>query len=312
MVKPVWLSDLPRGRLQANAPLAKRTWLKVGGEAEWLFTPEDVHDLVSVMKQYPADAPLFLLGNGTNTLIRDGGLEGLVVQLGAGFAQISSIDPHRIQAGARVRSIKLAQECARLGLGGMSFLAGIPGTVGGALAMNAGAHGGETFDHLESLQWMNRGGQIRHYPKTELSHGYRFCSLRGGIFLSAIFCCPKRETSELEEEIVAVQNRRAETQPVGEATGGSTFVNPMEASPVNGEVKHAWQWIDEAGCRGLRVGGAEVSEKHCNFLINRGGATAADFESLAEEVRTRVRENFGVKLEWEIRREGRSIAEVNS
>ncbi|NQY81700.1 MAG: UDP-N-acetylmuramate dehydrogenase [Alphaproteobacteria bacterium] len=299
-----WLKRLPCGSVRENAPLAKRTWLKVGGAAQVLFIPEDAKDLALVLRQYPVDAPLFCLGVGSNTLIRDGGITALVVQLGGGFAEIHQLDGHRLQTGARGRSVQVAKKAAEWGLGGLSFLAGIPGSIGGALAMNAGAYGGEIFDQLESIQWMDRGGVIHHLPKSELEHGYRHCGLKEGIFISAVFCCPCRVPAELQAEIAAVQQRRAETQPVGVATGGSTFVNPMQDSPITGDRRHAWQWIDAAGCRGMRVGGAEISEKHCNFMINAGGASAADFEILAETVRERVRAQFGIELQWEIRREG--------
>ena len=299
-----WLHTPPRGTLRDHAPLANRTWLKVGGAAELLFIPEDSEDLSLLLAQYPSDAPLFCLGAGSNTLIRDGGLPALVVQLGAGFGAIKQLDDHRLQAGAWARSLKVAKKAAGFGLSGLSFLAGIPGSIGGALAMNAGAHGGETFDHLESLQWMDRDGVIQHLPKRDLEYSYRHCGLTGGIFLSAIFCCPRKETTLLEAEIVAVQQRRADTQPIAVATGGSTFVNPTQVSPTTGDVRHAWEWIDAAGCRGLRIGDAMISEKHCNFMINTGKASAADFEVLGETVRARVLEQFGITLEWEIRREG--------
>ena len=269
-----WLQRPPRGVLLRHAPLAKRTWLKVGGVADLLFIPEDAEDLSVLLAQYPYDMPIFCLGAGSNTLIRDGGIPALVVQLGKGFGDIRQIDDYRLQAGAAVRSLKVARKAADCGLAGLSFLAGIPGSVGGALAMNAGAHGGETFDHLESLQWMDRGGRIQHLPKHDLEYGYRHCALEGGIFLSAVFCCPHQKSEVLHGEIAAIQQRRRETQPVAVATGGSTFVNPAQVSPINGEVRRAWQWIDAAGGRGLRVGGAMISEKHCNFMINTGGASA--------------------------------------
>ena len=299
-----WLKTPPRGVLRAHAPLAKRTWLKVGGVAEVLFIPEDAEDLSMLLAQYPDDAPLFCLGAGTNTLIRDGGIPALVVQLAQGFGKIQRLDDHRLQVGASARSLKVAKKAADFGLAGLGFLAGIPGSVGGALAMNAGAHGGETFDHLESLHWMDRSGAIQHIPKHDLEYGYRHCGLKDGIFLAAIFCCPLGNPEVLHEEIAAVQKRRQDTQPVAVATGGSTFVNPVQVSPVNGETQSAWQWIDAAGCRGLRIGGAMISEKHCNFMINTGSASAADFEALGEEVRARVQNLFGIRLEWEIRRQG--------
>ena len=299
-----WLNHSPAGVLKSAAPLRHRTWLKVGGQASLLFLPKDQDDLQVLLAAYPADAPLFCLGVGSNTLIRDGGLDALVVHLGQPFAQMLRLDSHRFLVGAGARSLSVARQAATWGLGGLSFLAGIPGSIGGALAMNAGAHGGETFDQLQAIHWIDRQGKLHHTDKADIEYGYRYCGLRGGVFVAAIFCCPSSSPDKLDAEIAAIQRRRQETQPQGVRTGGSTFKNPTQPSPQDGTVKSAWQWIDAAGCRGLRVGGAMMNEKHCNFMINIGTASATDLETLGETVRQRVCSHAGITLEWEIHRVG--------
>lgn len=290
-----------RGRLKSNALMSEITWFRVGGPAQLLYTPADEADLSYFFKQMPAPLKVTVVGLGSNLLVRDGGIPGLVIRLGRGFNKIEAEGSHRIRVGTAVPDMKLARAAAEHGVAGLSFYRGIPGSIGGALRMNAGAHGGETMDYLVEAKAVDYKGNILTFSAAEMGHSYRHCDLPYEyVFTEALFEGKAGEQSEIEQANAEVVDYREANQPVKERTGGSTFKNPAGHS--------SWKLIDEAGCRGLVVGGARVSEKHCNFLINEGTATGTDIERLGETVRKRVFENSGVKLEWEIKRLG--IADV--
>jgi len=293
------ISRLPpvRGRLQENAPLAPLCWLRVGGAAEVLFTPRDPQDLSDFLEAADRDIPLTVLGLASNTLVRDGGVPGVVVQLRRGFGDIAIEPDFRIRAGAAVPDRNLAAAAAKAGIAGFSFYRGIPGCVGGALRMNAGAHGGETAGLLVEAKALDRDGRLHVLGHGDLDYGYRSCGAPADlIFIEGLFQGEAGDTEALMAEMADIQQTREDTQPIRSRTGGSTFKNPPGHS--------AWKLIDRAGCRGLRVGGAHMSEKHCNFLINDGEASAADIEDLGEEVRRRVLADSGIELQWEVRRIG--------
>ncbi len=287
-----------RGSLTANAPLAPYTWFRVGGPAQVLFTPADEADLVTFMQALPAQTPVTVIGLGSNLIVRDGGVPGVVVRLGGkGFNAIEPLGEAQIRAGAAVPDMMLARAAAQAGIAGLEFYRGIPGAVGGALRMNAGAHGGETCDVFVSARGVDRAGDVRTFDLAEMGFSYRHCTAPDDvIFTSATFQGRAGETAAITAEMERITSARETSQPIREKTGGSTFANPKPQS--------AWKLIDAAGCRGLVIGDAQVSEMHCNFLINRGAASAADIEGLGEEVRRRVREHCGVELRWEIRRIG--------
>jgi UDP-N-acetylmuramate dehydrogenase len=286
-----------RGRLLANAVLADITWFRVGGPAQVLFTPADADDLAYFLANLPAETPTFVIGLGSNLLVRDGGVAGVVIRLGRGFSKITAEPGHRLRAGAAVPDVKLARAAADAGISGLSFYRGVPGSIGGALRMNAGAHGRETRDVLVEAQAVDRRGQIRVLSLDEMHLTYRHCGLPGDwIFTEALFQGSPGDPAEIARAMAEVAEYREANQPIKERTGGSTFKNP----PGNS----AWKLIDKAGCRGLRVGGAKVSEMHCNFLINDRNASAADVERLGETVRARVKAATGVVLDWEIIRLG--------
>ncbi len=282
------------GRVIARAPLAPYTWFRVGGPAELLYAPNDTVALAQALIAW--EGPITPIGVGSNLLVRDGGIDGLVVRLGRGFADIT-VEGNRIRAGAAVPDAKLAQAAANAGIAGLEFLRGIPGTVGGAVRMNAGCHGTETCDRLIEATVVFRDGTIETLAHTELGSAYRHCDLPDdAIVTEAVFEGTLDNSAAIQARMADLMTARETAQPVREKTGGSTFRNPDGES--------AWKLIDAAGCRGLRVGGAQVSEKHCNFLINHGDATAADLEALGEAVRDRVRATSGHNLHWEIRRVG--------
>ena len=287
-----------RGRLTANAELAPFTWFRVGGPAEALFQPSDEDDLAYLLSRLPRDVPVTAIGLGSNLIIRDGGVRGVVVRLGGkALGAIEIAEDHRIIAGAAAPDAAVARAAAPAGLAGLEFLRGVPGAIGGALRMNAGAHGGEVRDILVSARGIDRSGAARVFSTAEMGLSYRHAGAPEDIvFTQATFQGEPGEPAEIAERMERITAAREATQPIREKTGGSTFKNPPGAK--------AWKLIDEAGCRGLKVGEAEVSQMHCNFLINRGAASAADIEALGEEVRRRVREKSGVALEWEIRRVG--------
>ena len=287
-----------RGKLRAGAVLAKTNWFGVGGEAEILFRPADEADLSVFLKGCPKDVPLLVLGVGSNLLVRDGGVDGVVIKLGAGFNDIS-VNGTEVTAGAGVLDIQVAQAAQQHGLAGLEFLSGIPGTIGGALRMNAGAYGREVKDTLISARVMDLDGNIHTLTNDQMKFEYRKCLgvAEGWIFLSATFETSKGDAATIAAAMQKIADERGASQPIKARTGGSTFKNP--------DGHKAWQLIDEAGCRGFKVGGAVMSEKHCNFMINEGEATAADLENLGEEVRKCVKAKSGVELVWEIRRVGK-------
>jgi len=297
-----------RGRLKLDAPLSEITWFRVGGPAQYLFTPADEEDLAYFLGHAPAGLPVTVIGLGSNLLVRDGGVPGVVIRLGRGFGEITIEESFRLRAGAAVPDVRLARAAAEAGINGLAFYRGIPGSVGGALAMNGGAHGSETKDILIEARAVDRAGRAMALSLDDMAMGYRHCgAAKGLIFTQALFQGTAGDRAEIEKEMEAITEYREQAQPIKSRTGGSTFKNP--------EGHKAWQLIDAAGCRGLRLGGAMVSEKHCNFLINEGGASADDLERLGETVRTRVKETSGVELMWEIRRIGipdRSAGELES
>jgi UDP-N-acetylmuramate dehydrogenase len=286
-----------RGRLSKNVALADITWFRVGGPAEVLFMPADEADLAYFLACLPASIPIFVLGLGSNLLVRDGGVPGVVIRLGRGFAHTGSEPDHRLRAGAAVPDVKLARAAADAGVAGLAFYRGIPGSIGGALRMNAGAHGRETRDVLVEARAVDRQGRSHVLATADMAFGYRHCGVpEDWIFTEALYQGSPGASADILKAMAEVAEYREAKQPIKERTGGSTFKNPPGSS--------AWQLIDQAGCRGLRVGGAKVSEMHCNFLINDGGATAEDIERLGETVRARVKASSGVTLHWEIIRRG--------
>jgi UDP-N-acetylmuramate dehydrogenase len=293
------VASLPelRGKLKAGASLADLTWFRVGGPAEILYSPADEVDLAYFMKNTPAGIPVTIIGLGSNLLVRDGGITGVVIRLGRGFGEIKVEEGHRLRAGAAVPDVKVARAAADAGIAGLSFYRGIPGGVGGALRMNGGAHGCETCEVVVEARAVDRRGAVHVLPVAELHYAYRHCGApEDFIFTEALFQGAPGEPAEIVAEMDGIAAYREEVQPIKSRTGGSTFKNP----PGN----KAWQLIDAAGCRGLMVGDAKVSELHCNFLINEGSATGANLEELGETVRARVKETSGVELEWEIKRLG--------
>jgi UDP-N-acetylmuramate dehydrogenase len=285
-----------RGRLLANQPLAELTWFRVGGPAQVLFMPEDETDLAYFLKHLPTEIPVMVIGLGSNLIVRDAGVPGVVIRLGRGFNDVK-VEGTRIRAGTAVPDVKVARAAQEAGIAGLSFLRGIPGGIGGALRMNGGAYGGETKDALIEARGVDRQGNISVYSNADMHYTYRHCGApEDVIFTEALFEGQPGDRATIAAEMEKITESREATQPIKSRTGGSTFKNP----PGN----KAWQLIDAAGCRGLAVGDAQVSELHCNFLINRGNATAADIETLGETVRRRVKENSGVTLEWEIKRIG--------
>ncbi len=289
-----------RGRLSAQAPLAGMTWFQVGGPAELLFRPADREDLAAFLAACPADVPVTVIGVGSNLLVRDGGIPGVVIRLGGPFAAIT-IGDGQVVVGAGALDLTVARAAHQAGLAGLEFLSGIPGTIGGALRMNAGAFSRELADVLVSAEAFDRAGTLHRVSAASLALGYRRCGAPADwVFVEATLSSEPGDPAEIAARIEAIARARAESQPVRARTGGSTFANPPG--------QKAWELIDRAGCRGLTLGGAQVSEKHCNFLLNPGTASAADLERLGEEVRRRVFETSGVRLEWEIKRIGVAAA----
>jgi len=286
-----------RGRLEANVPMADLTWFRTGGPAEILFTPADEADLADFLAELDPGVPVYPVGVGSNLLVRDGGVKGVVVRLGRGFGQLEALEHHRILAGAAVPDVKVARFALDRGIGRLTFLRGIPGTIGGALRMNGGAYGGETKDILVEARGLDRRGRKLVLSNKDMQYGYRHCGAPEDIiFTAAVMQGEKGDPAEIAAAMEEITSRRETTQPVKTRTGGSTFKNPPGAK--------AWQLIDQAGLRGFAIGPAKVSELHCNFLINEGGATAAQLEDLGETVRRRVQETSGIELEWEIKRIG--------
>lgn len=286
-----------RGRLSAEAPLKDYTWFRVGGPAEVLYSPADEADLAYFLKILPSDVPITMIGLGSNLLVRDGGIEGVVIRLGRGFGEIKVEDGYRLRVGTAVPDTKVARAAADAGIAGLSFYRGIPGGVGGALRMNGGAHGRETCDVLIEARAVDRSGNLHVLSVADMHYRYRHCGAPDAyIFTEALFQGEAGIKDAILAEMDDIAAYREEVQPIKSRTGGSTFKNP--------DGNKSWQLIDAAGCRGLAVGDARVSELHCNFLINEGSATAADLETLGETVRARVKETSGIELEWEIKRLG--------
>ena len=287
-----------RGRLSVNEPLAPLTWFRAGGPAQAFFQPADEEDLSYFLSRLPLETPVLVVGLGSNLIVRDGGVPGVVIRLGGkAFSDIVVEDEHRLRVGAAAPDRFVAKRAAELGIGGLAFLSGIPGAIGGALRMNAGAHGGETKDVLIEARGVERSGEHIVISNEGMGFSYRHSTApRDVIFTQALLQGRAGDRQDILAEMERITAAREAAQPIREKTGGSTFKNPPGHK--------AWQLVDRAGCRGLVVGDAQVSEMHCNFLINRGKATAADIEHLGDEVRRRVRETSGVELEWEIKRVG--------
>ena len=291
-------SEMPalRGRLLPNQSLAELTWFRVGGPAQVLFMPEDDDDLGYMLANLPAEIPVTVIGLGSNLIVRDGGVPGVAIRLGRGFGDIV-IDGVDVRAGAAVPDVKVARAAQEAGIAGLSFLRGIPGSIGGALRMNGGAYGREVKDALIEARAVDRAGRVHVLGNADMRFAYRRCGAPDDyIFTRATFRGERGDPAVIAAEMDKITEAREATQPIKSRTGGSTFKN------LPGQ--KAWQLIDAAGCRGLRIGDAQVSAMHCNFLINLGNATAADIETLGETVRQRVKEHSGVDLEWEIKRIG--------
>lgn len=285
-----------RGRLTPNAPLGAMTWFGVGGPAEMLFKPADKQDLIDFIKACPKDIPITVLGVASNLIIRDGGIPGVVIRLPRDCTDIK-VEGTTVTAGAGALDLNVALMAARESVAGLEFLSGIPGTIGGALRMNAGAYGRETKDVLVSAEVLFRDGTVKNMTAAEMGLSYRHNDLPGDvIFLGGTFTGEAGDKAVIEGRMNEIKTKRAESQPIKSKTGGSTFANP--------EGNSAWKLVDAAGCRGLKIGGAQMSEMHANFMINTGGATAADLERLGETVREKVYEKTGVMLRWEIKRIG--------
>ena len=286
-----------RGRLIANQALADIIWFRVGGPAQVLFTPADDADLAYFLKGIPADLPVFVIGLGSNLLVRDGGVAGVVIRLGRGFTDIQVEPGQRLRVGTAVPDVKLARAAADAAVAGLAFYRGIPGSIGGALRMNAGAHGRETKDALIEAKAIDRQGNTHVLSLVDMQFSYRHCGVPPDwIFTEAVYQGTAGDTATILQQMSEVAEYREANQPIKERTGGSTFKNPPGSS--------AWKLIDAAGCRGFRVGGAKVSDMHCNFLINDRNASGEDIERLGETVRARVKEKSGVTLQWEIIRLG--------
>ncbi len=285
-----------RGEIVADAPLAPLTWFRAGGNAEVLFRPADADDLADFLAGVPADVPVTIIGVGSNLLVRDGGVPGIVIRLGRAFMTIE-IEGTCVRAGTAALDVAVSRAAQEAGLAGLEFYRGIPGSIGGALRMNGGAYGRETKDVLVEAVAIDRAGKRHVLTNADMHYTYRHCGAPDDlIFVEALFQGTPGNAEEILRRMNEITSSREATQPIRTRTGGSTFKNP--------EGHKSWQLIDAAGCRGLRKGGAQVSELHCNFLINTGDASASDIEDLGEEVRARVKETSGVTLEWEIRRIG--------
>lgn len=299
------LKRLPsvRGRLEANAALADLTWFRAGGPAEVLFTPADEADLADFLKATPMDVPVHVIGVGSNLLVRDGGVPGVVIRLGRGFADVSEEPGHRVRAGTAALDVRVARFALEKSIDALTFLRGIPGSIGGALRMNAGAYGGETKDILIEARAIDRSGKIHVLSNADMKYSYRHCGAPEDlVFTQALFQGRAGDPAEISAAMDKITESREATQPIKSRTGGSTFKNP----PGN----KSWQLIDKAGMRGFAVGPAKVSELHCNFLINEGGATATQIEELGETVRAKVKASSGIDLDWEIKRIGLTPGEA--
>ena len=319
-----------RGTLTKNAPLGAQSWFRCGGTADLLFEPADLDDLQGFLSQYChpersegsevtsdplSQAPqddIVVLGGLANTIIRDGGVRGCVIRLGKAFAGVEVLDECRIKAGAGALNGTVAAAAAKAGIGGLEFLSGIPGTVGGALAMNAGAYGTEVKDVLIGVTGIDRAGEIHHLGVEDLNMSYRHTDIpEGMIFAGATFKGTPEDKTSVKARLKEIKQKRQDTQPIADKTGGSTFANPsaeeLQTAGLPAGMR-AWEIVEKVGGRGFSIGGAQMSEKHCNFMINTGDATAADLESLGEEMRKRAHEEFGLTLHWEIKRIGNFLS----
>jgi UDP-N-acetylmuramate dehydrogenase len=286
-----------RGRLLQNQSLAELTWFRVGGPAQILFMPEDEADLGYFLAHLPDTIPVTVIGLGSNLIVRDGGVPGVVIRLGRGFNAVTIEPGERVRAGTAVPDLKVARVAQEAGISGLAFLRGIPGAIGGALRMNGGAYGRETKDALIEARGIDRRGRLHALALADMRYAYRHCGAAEDIiFTQALFQGAAGDRNAIAAEMDEITQSREATQPIKSRTGGSTFKNPPG--------QKAWQLIDAAGCRGLKIGDAQVSTLHCNFLINLGAATAADIESLGETVRARVKDTCGIDLDWEIKRIG--------
>ncbi|WP_447728812.1 UDP-N-acetylmuramate dehydrogenase [Sphingomonas koreensis] len=286
-----------RGKLTADAPLAPLVWFKSGGNAQWLFEPADVDDLADFLRELDPEVPVMALGLGSNLIVRDGGVPGVVVRLGKPFAKVERVDATTLKCGGGASGILVSSSARDAGITGVEFLRSIPGTVGGFVRMNGGAYGRETADILVECEVLLRSGERQALAVSALGYTYRHSELpEGAVVVSATFRGKPGDPAAIQAEMDRIAAAREESQPLRSKTGGSTFKNPSGDK--------AWRLVDAAGCRGLRKGGAQVSEKHTNFLLNTGDATSADIEGLGEEVRARVKASSGIELEWEIQRVG--------
>lgn len=302
-----FIDQLPdvRGSLKFDAPLSKITWFHVGGPAQVLFTPKDEEDLSSFLSALPEEVPVTVIGVGSNLLVRDGGIDGVVIKLGAAFSKIEILEGHRVCAGAAAFDVAVAKKAMEASIAGLEFLRGIPGTIGGALRMNAGAYERETKDVLIEAEGVTRSGEKIKFSQEDMGFSYRHSSAPDDIlFVSALLQGAEGDPKEISARMEGITEARESTQPIRSRTGGSTFKNP-HTDEAGG--RKAWQLIDAAGCRGASIGDAQVSEQHCNFLINNGSASAEDLERLGEKVRSEVAKSSGINLEWEIRRIGRPL-----
>jgi UDP-N-acetylmuramate dehydrogenase len=286
-----------RGKLTPNAPLAPLVWFKSGGSAEWLFEPKDEEDLVAFLRELDPAMSVMALGLGSNLIVRDGGVRGVVIRLGKSFSKIDRVDQTTLRCGGGASGILVSSTARDAGIAGLEFLRGIPGTVGGFVRMNGGAYGREVKDVLVSARLALRSGEVVEWPLEKLGYTYRHSDVPlGAVVIEGVFRGTPGDSQAIGAEMDAIARAREESQPLRSRTGGSTFKNPPGHK--------AWALIDAAGCRGLRIGDAQVSEKHCNFLLNLGSATSAEIEGLGEEVRRRVAEKSRISLEWEIQRVG--------
>jgi UDP-N-acetylmuramate dehydrogenase len=286
-----------RGKLTRNAPLAPLVWFKSGGTAEWLFEPKDEGDLVHFLRELDSETPAMALGLGSNLIVRDGGVPGVIIRLGKAFSNITRVDETSLRCGGGASGILVSSTARDAAIAGLEFLRGIPGTVGGFVRMNGGAYGREVKDILVAARLVLRSGEVVEWPLEKLGYTYRHSEVPDGtIVIDATFRGVAGDPAAIGAEMDAIARAREESQPLRSRTGGSTFKNPPGHK--------AWALVDAAGCRGLTIGDAQVSEKHCNFLLNLGSATSAEIEALGEEVRRRVREKTHIELEWEIQRVG--------
>ena len=289
---------VPRGKLTQNAPLAPLVWFKSGGAADWLFEPADLEDLRTFLARLDPKVPVMALGLGSNLIVRDGGVPGVVVRLGKAFASVERLDETTLACGGGASGILVSSTARDQGIAGLEFLRSIPGTVGGFCRMNGGAYGREVKDILVDCDVVLHSGELIHVPLADMAYRYRHSALpEGAIVVAARFRGMPGEPAAIQTEMDRISAAREASQPLRSKTGGSTFKNP--------DGHKAWELVDQAGCRGMMLGGAQVSEKHTNFLINTGDATSEDIEALGETVRDKVRRTSGVDLQWEIQRVGR-------